>query len=483
MSSLNAGRRSSSGSVSPIEDCEEVPDLATAAVAAKALPLTLTLVSNSETSTNTLKPGFGKMPRRTRFGLKAKRTLIRAGGVIDKTWGNRPQILLTATLPGSTIQAHAALAAWSSYVMDRVKTWLYDHSPTSTSMYAWEFQRRGALHLHYVQCCQNMNEVKYFQRHWGKFWYELMLDVCDRAGVDVFEREKGGSWQQYPAMIQTDVTIIEKSAAAYISKYLGKGSLSESERHFCPTRWWGVSRNLLSKLKEMTEEYTKPFLSFLEARKWMNKWHSATLDRAHKCYRYLHKAGGGETFVAFAKPEQMEEICQELPMLRTSSKTQNAPLSTTQSLEVFRRLLMVMEERFMKQSPPRFKEAYLKEMASLSCRVPSKFTPTVRTLTNLLTWNATLQLRLQSSHSLMAQKRILCSSETNLLNTLQNCEHKTLRSFARRKLEASRLTTSREECYARTSFRQTGDATNGVATKDIIPQRTPSYFQPSLLER
>lgn len=476
----------SSGSVSPVaasEDCGRgiLCEESTIAPAPKAIASPLTLVANSETPQKGLKPGFGIMPRPTKFGLRGKRTLIRAGGAIDKTQAGKPQILITLTLPGSTVQAMAALAAWSSYVVDRLKTWIHDHSPTSLSMYSWEWQRRGALHIHYVHVCNNMNEVKYIKRHVRTQWYKMLENICVKSGVDVFERSSGGTWFGLPKMLQCDVTLVQRTVAGYIAKYIGKGCTAASEKHFAPTRWWGVSRNLLGILKEHTYTYKKEFLSFLEARKWMNKWYNASLDLAHKRYTYVHKAGGGETFICFAHSDEMEQICKELPMLNGSSTQANQHSSMIQSMELFRRVLTHTEATFMKLSPPHLSEAYLKEVELLCCRDMSELRLSVPVLCNLLCWSATLSSALQFSQQARRLRRILQSSENNLLITLMSFGPSPVTLFVKNKLEASGLTNSDQACKAGTSRQSDGGSDIALATKDTIPQRRASYTQMSLM--
>jgi hypothetical protein len=63
--------------------------------------------------------------------------------------------------------------------------------------------------------------------------------------------------------------VVRKGVGAYLSKYCSKGSnsptLAESVGKF-PTRWWGVSRALLSRCQSLTNSFVVEAVAFSQVR-------------------------------------------------------------------------------------------------------------------------------------------------------------------------------------------------------------------------
>ena len=88
----------------------------------------LTDASNSSPPPS-LKPGYGGAPRKTMFGLRARRRIIRAGACLDEFVGDGQVLFLTGTLPGGTVSAMAAIANWSSWLVHSLKKWISERIP------------------------------------------------------------------------------------------------------------------------------------------------------------------------------------------------------------------------------------------------------------------------------------------------------------------------------------------------------------------
>lgn len=221
----------------------------------------LTVAANSS-PLPTLKPGYGALPRPTSFGLNAKRRLSRAGACLDEAGPVEEVLFLTGTLPGGTDSALEAIARWSAFIVHSLKKWVWKREKTSLSMYCWEYQRRGALHLHYAVRVSDAGARRFIRDNFKAFWYRLMLRVSALAGCDVFERASGGTWRDDPSVIQADAQPVRVSVARYLAKYLSKSVSGFGTRGLpCPSRWFGVSRPLSRLVADGTFEVRQRFIN------------------------------------------------------------------------------------------------------------------------------------------------------------------------------------------------------------------------------
>lgn len=264
-------------------------------------------------------PGFGGIPRATKFGNNARRTISRCAGVFEVD-GLFPDefLLLTGTIPGSTKRSFDAMAAWSSWVVKTIKTWISDRGVKSAySLYVWEFQKRGALHIHYcIHCPDVMTKVR-LMREWKERWTEIIDGVGERANCDMWEWKKGGSWKNSKGVIQADAQVIRKSVGSYLSKYLSKnaptiGGVNENkEEYHCPVRWWGCSRPLLKRMREITLEFRVEAIDFKEERAIQEKVREIVNWSANKVHSYWDKVKSSLTILTYDR-EDCETIFNHL---------------------------------------------------------------------------------------------------------------------------------------------------------------------------
>lgn len=206
------------------------------------------------------KGGWGYPAKLTAFGKKARHTLLQAGAVVDAIAG-RNIYEVTCTIPGSTTEAFEAVANWSGWLVNRLIQPLRRHSNDALWFYVWELQKRGALHLHFAIAASTLAEAKLLAEGLEYQWWELLLELSEKAGVDVFRRSEKKSWRDKPEVWQSHVAFVRKSIAAYFSKYLGKAvSKSQSQKQrggrvYCPARWWGCS----SKVKQLIAQNTMKY--------------------------------------------------------------------------------------------------------------------------------------------------------------------------------------------------------------------------------
>lgn len=269
-------------------------------------PDILSLAPNSELSA---KPGFGGTPRQTRFGLNGRRTILRAGGAIDKS-GIPPEqcVFLTGTLPGSTNESMAAIAQWSAYIIDRLKSWLSKFAQDRLEFYVWELQARGALHLHYCAVIPSPDARSQVLARFKKQWIKLLSNVAEKSGVDVFERADGKTWKGCYDVIRADAQECKKSVAAYMSKYCSKSSRDRVSPVHCPTRWWSISRPLSKLLQGLTTEIEYICTNHLSARKKEEEVYSFIEQNSQKHYTYKDKSGLCSVVTAYHLPSDFAAI-------------------------------------------------------------------------------------------------------------------------------------------------------------------------------
>lgn len=261
------------------------------------------------------RPGFGGLPRPTKFGNNARRTISRCAGVfeVDRLFPDE-FLLLTGTIPGSTPQAFEAVSRWSSWVVKTIKTWISDKGVESAySLYVWEFQKRGALHIHYSIHCPDVPKKVELMRGWKQFWTGVIDGVSERSGVDVWEKKRGGTWATNKQVIQADAQVIRRSVGAYLSKYLSKNAPTnkanpwENQRFHGPVRWWGCSRPLLKRCRELTENFKVECISHSAIRDLKEKVIDIMDWSENKLHSYWDKARSTNVLVTYS-PEECQTI-------------------------------------------------------------------------------------------------------------------------------------------------------------------------------
>lgn len=199
--------------------------------------------------------GYGREGRSSIFSRHARRVLIEAGAALDESAPRDECLFITLTHPGSTNESFKALAEWSGYIVHRFKSWIAKKVPSKLDFYTWEWQKRGALHLHYCVHCPSLEAFKEIQASVKKEWIRLIDSVCERSGVDLWGRGSGGSWSGYKSVVRVEAARVKKSVASYLAKYLSKASkigVDGEGRRFFPSRWYGVSRGLRDKIRDLS---------------------------------------------------------------------------------------------------------------------------------------------------------------------------------------------------------------------------------------
>ena len=186
--------------------------------------------------------GYGGAPLGRKFSRLAKGRLKEFGALADRVERQR-SVFLTGTVPASTDQAYQALSRYSAWLVSRLSQWLRDRYPGAMFFGVWEYQKRGALHMHLIATCIDQKQARQLKFEWKKRWIALLDGVGKRSSVDMFERASGGSWSIARWITRTDAQTVEKSATRYLAKYLSKTSaVVAGSVAYPPSTWWFASR-------------------------------------------------------------------------------------------------------------------------------------------------------------------------------------------------------------------------------------------------
>ena len=215
---------------------------------------------------------------------RGRNQILRAGACFEKGLDTE-RLLLTGTLPGSTVAAFRVLAQNSTVITKRLTNWITRRVPKCSWIYVWEFQGRGALHLHLVLECRP-EAAAYFKAHFKDEWNKLLRDVSSESKTDLFA--KTSHYSHSPRKTQADVTVCDREPSRYISKYLSKKATnSKGFSRFPPKTWYRISRNLLRRLKTMTVVYEAEGLSYSQSR---------AVEENTRTYVEQHKISGIRRF-------------------------------------------------------------------------------------------------------------------------------------------------------------------------------------------
>ena len=274
----------------------------------------LSLVPNSQTERGDA--GFGRLPDKpSAFGLNAKRSLIRRGAAMEGTAPPEECLFLTGTLPGSTEDSFRSLAEWSSYIVHRLKSWVGNYALSKLDFYCWEYQKRGALHLHYCVWLPDSVGRAHILRRFHDWWVEILHTVGEKSHCDMFRKNSNKTHLGNTRAVRAVAEICRKSPARYLAKYLTKSAspVRGAARAFSPARWWGTSRPLKSLCDSLTQTIEIIEGGYHRVRVLWEEIHHACVSSDSVTYAYRHKVGSGHTLVSYPNsPDEKKWLLQNL---------------------------------------------------------------------------------------------------------------------------------------------------------------------------
>jgi len=285
-------------------------------------PAPLSLVPNSKSKRYST--GYGSLPLKpTKFGLNAKRTILRSGGALEQSSLPEECLFLTGTLPGSTEDSFRALAAYSAYLVNGLKAWISNYIPNKLDFYVWEYQRRGALHLHYCIHAPDTIAREYILNNFKDWWIGILHKIGEKSNCDLFKRDANYSHLSDESKVRAVAEVCRKSPARYLAKYLTKSIQPKrgNARFFTPSRWFGVSRPLGALAKSLTKVCEIIGGSYHHVvRKLQDVTHvCVSSDSVTHCYE--HDYGVGKTYVCYPhSPIENQHLWNSLKALSVISQ-------------------------------------------------------------------------------------------------------------------------------------------------------------------
>ena len=249
-------------------------------VCSSKLPEMTTSASQSK------KTGYGKLPSGVKFTRYGRQIVREAGAALDAGRISRT-VFLTGTLPGSTLESFRALAAWSAWTVKTLLQWILDTDGEALSFGVWEFQKRGALHLHLCIQASSSKLANEFKLRWKARWIRILDGIGRRSGIDLYSRGESGTWSGQKFITRTDAQTVEKSCGRYLSKYLSKGSVISSKACATPpARWWFISAALRRRISAQRISYEVRRLSIADAIESFEKIGGEMAADRQKIYAY-----------------------------------------------------------------------------------------------------------------------------------------------------------------------------------------------------
>jgi hypothetical protein len=225
----------------------------------------------------TRKP-YGVPQRPKRFSRRGRHRLLQ-GAAIAERWAGGPErtALCTFTLPGGTETAKRLISEWSGYIVNRLLQVIRRCKLVVGWMYAWEWQKRGALHLHVALTTECAESTLALGRALQDRWWEILLTLPHDDAHEVFTA-KGGNHCTIRRYWQSDVRLCGRGLANYLSKYISKGASkgkaketdADGDPLYYPSRFWGMSRWISQEIDAQTvslswEDVTRDELALVEA--------------------------------------------------------------------------------------------------------------------------------------------------------------------------------------------------------------------------
>lgn len=235
-------------------------------------PLDIKKKSQRAKKSSRVRVGFGKNSdgqvvgeKVPPFGVRQGQKLRESGAAIDllvKKQGGACRIV-TLTLVGDTKEAFETLAANSGYVVNRLFQFVRRHGEGCNHwFFVWEYQKRGALHLHICLYHETNNKAAKLGAKLVQSWYKILRDLEKESGVDMFVRRDKKTYTPQRKW-QSRNEPMRKSAGGYFSKYASKASKKEERKYiqklaamYPPSRFWGSSRMVKNIIKENTHTFS-----------------------------------------------------------------------------------------------------------------------------------------------------------------------------------------------------------------------------------
>lgn len=223
--------------------------------------------------------------KRARKGLKGitshgKRMVRSGAALLEKKYGRRRLAMLTVTIPPlGEINDRLIAMYWGelmkAYIGEIKREFTRVTSCPFEFVYCTEIQpsryrRSGSvgLHAHFVYVCRGIRGGFYASASWFRSCLQRVLgNVLARAASDT--QLDGGVQPEIDTSAAIDTSVIRKSAAKYLGKYMSKGGVLVAEiaasslRDCLPYQWWGISAGLRACVRQGIRTLSREFCDWL----------------------------------------------------------------------------------------------------------------------------------------------------------------------------------------------------------------------------
>jgi len=235
----------------------------------------------TEKSQRILKPvskvvGFAacKVSKPKKFGAKQGHRIRESGAALDILCNGEPSKarVVTLTLPADTCEAKKAIAAYSGYAINRIfQPVRRDYPECNNWFFVWEYQRRGALHLHIAIYHDDNQTSKQIGDRLIETWHDVLVDIGFKANCCMFTSKKKDRCT-IRSLHQNVNQEMKKSCGGYFSKYAAKGEngkerikMERWSKLYSPSRFWGSSQSIKVIVRENSFSFSLELLNGSEA--------------------------------------------------------------------------------------------------------------------------------------------------------------------------------------------------------------------------
>lgn len=371
-----------------------------------------------------LSPGFGLPPRPKAFSCYGKRSLLRAGGAIEKA-GIPPEhcVFLTGTLPGGTSEAMAAIANWSGYLVHRLKAWIGKRCTNKLDLYVWEYQSRGALHLHYMAVIPDEVDRTHVLSGFKDEWVRLLDTVGSRSGCNMFLSASGIDHRLNLSNVQAYAQEVYANCASYLAKYCSKSAGKPQGGENYPVSFWGVSRPLKALIARFSTVSEIVKINLANARERFREMLQEMTSYAKQTYRYGRDYGLGMFAVAYTNSNEFDSVRESLEQMLNGVESGMQGKNTN---------MRIAQQRFIRDYVAVLQDNKLRGVLDSNLAPASKAVLTQAHLGSTVApfpfWEAlddVIQCCAEYSRArrlLYARLRSLIISACNLRQHLENCE-------------------------------------------------------------
>ena len=264
-----------------------------------------------------VKPGYGRKPKLTEFSLYGRRKIVRAGALIGLEDKRHSTLFLTGTLPGGTDDALTAISEYSAWIVHELLTHLPRMARVGVNdckfMWVWEWQKRGALHLHAVCEFPSRDAAERVYDGFKGLWIRILETVGRKASCDIASRKNAGTNAGNYDIWRTRAEWARKNPSRYLAKYVAKTKRSAKFcEEFPPTRWYGISRQLHILLRENTVYATTSLVTGSPDHELKGEFDlnliESLFQKSHLTRHFPDKVRDGYTFVFYLREEEVPGI-------------------------------------------------------------------------------------------------------------------------------------------------------------------------------